>query len=483
MRNRYSEGCGRWLVLTVVCAAMTHHPLAAQDTSVAGETQQDLPPASQPAEAKQTPPYTSRAWAVKRETEPPGYVKTLDQLGMDWLEFGLEHRTRYELRDDDYRRPKFETDEPIQLWTHGYLGVRKILDPFRIGFEFNDARQFNSKYPDTVTDVDENDILQLFGELYFEDLLGADRPARFQAGRMTMEYLNYRLMARSRWRGPLQSFDGMRLTLGQPTADWQFDVFAAQPVERRLRQPDRTDEERWFYGMVGAWRKWSKLIIFEPYYFILDEDMKDRAVNDREIHTLGLRSFGLIGDSGFDYETDFAFQFGKDGDLKHRAFGCTGEVGYTFQHAWKPRLSSWTVYASGDRNPNDGTNDRFDNLFGAGSSHTLSMTDLIVFRNLVSTKIRLEMAPLKNLLFDTSYGGYWLASDSDAWIVAGRRDPTGRSGDCIGTEWDARIRYKLDPRAELEVGYAHLFPGQFVKNTGPADGLDFLYVSMTVRLP
>ena len=54
----------------------------------------------------------------------------------------------------------------------------------------------------------------------------------------------------------------------------------------------------------------------------------------------------------------------------------------------------------------------------------------------------------------------WLANASDAWVATGRVDPTGHSGTCIGQEVDMSLRYQIDPRAEIEVGYAHFVAGQ-----------------------
>ncbi|UCG15411.1 MAG: alginate export family protein [Phycisphaerales bacterium] len=434
-------------------------------------------------EVKTPAPYTSKAWGARLDTEPPGYVKTLDKSGipglesLDWLEFGLEHRTRFEYRSDS-RRPDLADDEQFLLRSRVYVGVRKILDPFRFGIEFQDARQFHSNFPERSRDVDEADFLQAFGELYFEDALGQGYPVQFRAGRMTLEYIDRRLIGRNRWRNTTNSFDGFRLRLGQPAADWQFDVFAVQPVERRMTSPDRPDEERWFYGLVGAWRGWSKHVTLEPYYFILDEDRKDREGADREIHTVGLHMFGPIGDTRLDYDLDTAFQFGEDGEREQRAFGVYGEVGYTFDHAWKPRLSFSTLYATGDRGPDDGVSERFDRLFEA--THPYSTTDLFAWQNTISPKLRLSLRPTPKLRLDTSYGAYWLASDADAWINTGRRDPRGDSDDFVGQELELRVRYRIDPRVELEAGYSHFFPGPFVGNTGPGDDGDLFYVQTTI---
>ena len=471
------------VVLLVTCSglpAQTTRPIQTCDAQAADQTEQ--PTRKQDVESRTSAPYRSKAWGARLESEPPGYVKTLDKFGivgledMDWLEFGLEHRTRFEYRSDS-RRPNLDDDEQFLLRSRVYVGIRNILDPLRFGIELQDSRQFHSNFRDRTRDVNEAEFIQAFAELYFKDALGRGYPIQFRTGRMTLECIDRRLVGRNRWRNTTNSFDGFRLRLGQPSAEWQFDFFAVQPVERRMTSRDRSDEERWFYGLVGAWRAWSKYVTLEPYYFILDQDRKDRERDDREIHTLGLHVFGPIGDTRFDYDLDTAFQFGEDGDRKQRAFAIYGEAGYTFDHAWKPRLGFSTLYATGDRDPDDGVSERFDKLFQAG--HPYSTTDLFAWQNSISPKIRLTLRPTSKLRVDTSYGAYWLASDNDAWDNAKRHDPDGRSGDFVGQELELRVRYKLNPRVELEAGYSHFFAGPFVRNTGPADDADLFYVQTT----
>jgi len=435
---------------------------------------------------KKPAPYQSKAWGARLETEPPGYVKSLKDHGLpggediNWFDLGLEHRTRFEHRDDDLRRPRLEEDDQFLLRSRAYFGVREILDPFRFAVEFQDSRQFNSDWPETNRDVNENDFLQAFGELYFKDALGPGQPLALRAGRMTLDLIDRHTVGRNRWNNTTNAFDGFRLRLGEASSDWQFDFFAVQPVDRRMRRPDRGDEERWFYGLVGTWRKWHRYITLEPYYFILDEDRRGWEAADREIHTMGLHVFGPIAGTNFDYDVNAAMQFGEDGERRQRAFAAMGELGYTVEHAWKPRLSGSLMGASGDRDPNDHFSERFGRCFDP--AHPYSTWDLITWQNVISPKMRLELKPTDKLRFDTSYGGYWLASDSDAWVATGRRDPFGGSGDFLGQEVDVRVRYQLHQRVDLEVGYTHFFAGPFAQNTGPADDADFLYVQTTLRL-
>jgi hypothetical protein len=481
--------CSRRRVFLVALVLSMSHSTGWAQTSLSTEpVVASTQPADRelPVEPRKPAPSVSKAPGTRVDTEPPGYVRTLDQYGgpglekMDWLEFGLINVTRFEHRDDDYRRSELQDDDQFLMRSQAYVGVRKILDPFRFGIELQDSRQWNSEYPETNRDVDQADFLQAFGELYFEDALGQGYPVQFRFGRMTLDYVDRRLVARNAWRNAISGFDGFRLRLGQPSADWQFDFFAVQPVAVRMHQPNHPDEEQWFYGWVGAWRRWARLITLEPYYFILDADMKGREKPDREIHTMGLHGFGPIGRTGFDYDFDTAFQFGQDGRRDQRAFACFGELGYTFQHTWKPRLSFSTAYATGDRTLDDSVGERFDRLFQ--TSHAYSMSDFFSWQNVISPKLRLEFQPLERLDVDIAYGAYWLASDSDAWVVPNRQDEKGVSADWVGQELELRLRYQINPRLEIELGYSHFLPGPFVRNTGPADDSDFFYVQTTLHL-
>lgn len=482
IRSRTSLMASTLAVCCVASAQQTQTPKPPAESVEAA-------PASQPAEPEPEPRnyhVPSPGYGTRGETEPPRYVRTLSKTGLpgtedlDWLDFGIDHRMRFEYRDDDYRRSDLVLDTPFLLRSRAYIGVHDAFDPLRFAFEFKDARWENSQFPDTDRDVNENEIIQAIGELYFADALGPDRPFRFQVGRFAFDYLDRRLISRNPWRNTVNNFDGFRVILGQQSNDWQLDILAMQPVERRVRQRDRTDEEEWFYAIIGQWRRWSEYITLQPYYLIRDQDRKDPDRDDREIHTLALRGYGYIGDSGFDYDFDVAWQFGKDGDRKHRALGFAAELGYTFRHEWKPRLSGSIGYASGDRKPDDGVNERFDRNFGF--ARPWSSNDYFLWENLITPKVRLELQPHKNVWFEVGYHGYWLASDTDSWGGANRRDPLGESGDCIGHEVDTRIRWKIDPRIELIVGYAHFEPGPFTKNTGDADDSDFLYVETSIQL-
>ncbi|MCA9257053.1 MAG: alginate export family protein [Phycisphaerales bacterium] len=425
----------------------------------------------------------TRSVAATPHRDLPTYVQTYSLGGRehDWFDLGLEQRTRFELRDDFYAK-RLASDDRFLMRTRGYLGVRSVLDPLRFGVEFEDSRRFGSELNiEDAGDINENELLQLFAEFYFPDAVAPGHPVSIRFGRMSYDAIDRRLFARNRFRNTTNAFDGLRLRIGDGMTPWEFEAFAYQPVERFIRGFDHGDDERWFYGVTGAWRGWSPWVTLEPYYFVLDEDRKAYSAIDREIHTLGLHGFGLIGDSGFDYDFNVAYQFGNMTRGKHRAFATHAELGYTFDMDWTPRAAFMFDYASGDENPNDGVNERFDRLFGAAHNF-YGHSDNVILSNLIQAALHLTAKPSKRLKLNAFYRSFWLASDRDAFVSARIRDPLGQSGDWIGHEIDLRAQYAISDEVGLDLGFAHFMPGSFTSHAGDAsvDDNDFFYVQVTI---
>ncbi len=420
---------------------------------------------------------------TKRVADLPEYVRPMSErderfADLDWLLFGVEQRTRFEIRDDFFAAGG-RSDERFLLRTRMYVGIRDVADPFRFGLEFQDSRRFGSELPENVGEIDENELLQAYGELYFKDGVGEGQPLSIRLGRMSFDSVDRRLFARNRFRNTTNAFDGLRVRLGDATTVWEVEAFAFQPVERRLRRFDHGDDERWIYGVAGYFRGWWPHVVLEPYYFALDEDRKGMTP-DREIHTIGLHAYGLIGETGFDYDFNVAFQFGDRTGGHHRAFAAHGELGYSFGDSWGTRVAGMLNYASGDDDPGDRSDERFENLFGA--AHTMyGHADLFAWQNMVSPSLHVTTSPTERLRIEAVYRAFWLASDTDAFVRAALRDPTGESGDFVGQEVDLRLRYWICDGVELDVGYAHFFPENFVRNvTETTDDSDFFYVAMRV---
>lgn len=452
-----------------------------------------------------------RSYSLQLQTEPPKYVKQANKTWLkdvegletvDWLDLGVVARLRYEYRDNDFRRAREAVDQPLYLRTRLFAAVKNKFDPLRATIELQDSRRFNSVFRPTNMEVNEAEVIQGYGELYFkgafgQDDLGNDRPLSVKAGRLGFEMTDKRLVARNEFRNTTNTFQGLRVTLGQKNSDWQADLFALNPVIRFMDKADKPDPAQWLYGAVGDWRKWSRVITLQPYYYLLQQDgsksqygpdgnmVAPIARKNREIHTAGLRGYGVAGETGMDYDLNYARQWGEDGGLDHDAYTYSLEAGYTTEHPWKPRFSGNTSYASGDKNPNDNSSQRFERLFGF--NRPLSNNDYALLTNIQVFKLRAELNPVDSLKIDFGYSWLKLASATDAWVPGALlRDSTGNSGRDIGQEFDIRVRYPISKYMGLIVGYAHFMAGEFTKKTsqlrepGRSESSDFLYVETTV---
>lgn len=139
---------------------------------------------------------------------------------------------------------------------------------------------------------------------------GQDRPIRFRVGRFAYETTDRRFIARNEWRNTTNSFEGFRLTLGREANDWELDLFGMMPVRRLQTKFDKANENLWFAGAIGTWRKWSDYVTFQPYYKVQIQEADPNgftATNrlDREIHMPGFRAYGRLGIPGQTYILDF----------------------------------------------------------------------------------------------------------------------------------------------------------------------------------
>ena len=478
--------------------------------------QTDFPPAK-PEAAKKTTSYFRRAdsYGTNPDSDPPRYVRTLSMIGIEafkditWLDIGFEFRTRYEMRHNDIRHVEGGFDNLFFLRSRAYFGIKEILDPFRFAVEFQDSRVYNHKFPSTDQENNPYDLIQGYGELYFKDALGKDdrkqdRPIRFRAGRMAYETLDRRFIARNEWRNTTNSFDGFRLNLGREANDWEVDMWGLQPVRRLQTKFDEGNDHLWFYGAIGHWRKWSDIITLQPYYMGQKQTADPNGFTatsrlDREIHMPSLRGYGRIGNTGLDFDVNFSYQFGTNGPDRLDAYGYTTELGHTFKHAWKPRLSGFYGYATGDRNPNDNVNNRFDRFFGF--ARPWSADHYVIYENIKAPKVKFDFQPTAKLGLEAGYSWFWLASSTDRLFdsfdgnISVVRDPgfnrdrTGRSGDYVGSAVELRLRYQVTSRVNTTVGYTHFTAGEFVKNRIAANpghidqrsgNTDFFYVEVLI---
>jgi len=531
--------------LFAVAGAFIVQPVVAQKqqakteaaTGVAGADDEVIPPEVSDAdknaatvEVKDSYYVERRSYGTKRiDGTKPEYVVRLSETGIgvfknvDWLIAGLDYRYRHEYRYNDLRRANAtaatgpngvapEVDTPALLRTRLFLKVENILDPFRFTVELEDARRY--KYWDPAQDPgkdqrqppyarddrDHNTVepIQAFGELYFKNLFGYDRPLHVRFGRQAFEFLDRRLIGLNEWRNTTNTFQGVRTTIGQEKNNWYLELLAFQPLVRYLDKLDQPQGKQWFYGAILSIQEWSHIATIQPYYLGLQQDGQSPTKESPEllqrdfqnIHTAGIRAYAVLGKSGLDYDVSYTNQWGTDAlranaqERNQNAFYATAELGYTFKHSWKPRLAGFYGYVSGDLDRNDQTQNRFNRLFGF--ARPWSANDYFQLENLNTPKIVIEFEPFEKLKIDTAYAQYWVASPKDRWNNGNILNTASAAGNVntdakIGDEFNLRIRYPF-PHLKVNVGYAYFKPGSYTTKFLRGGETHFAYLEVSAVL-
>ncbi|MEW5979281.1 MAG: alginate export family protein [Acidobacteriota bacterium] len=424
-------------------------------------------------EPRQQAPLLKRMWQNSQvdaspdtrpaPTQPPGSGSKGRPLR--WLDFGLEHRSRYEAYDKNFRKDLPGSDQQLAQRTRVWVGVNTHNRPLGFLVELEDARvhatdarfRTNSSYVNTL------DFLQMRLDINLQNLLAGGPPASIEVGRLTMDFGNRRLIARNRFRNTTNTFDGVLWSLGKEDSR-QLRGFAVKPVRRETHRLDRFDPPTWFWGLEAGDHRRSAFRI-EIYYF----GLHGRTPNSdliRRFTTLGGRLFKDPALGAFHYEVESAWQFGENASLDHFAHFQHLQGGYTFRSNWVPVLEGLFDYASGDRDPTDSKSGQFVPLFGSRRSE-LGPTGIwgpFSRSNSLGPGYRLTLSPSKNVRVGAAHRAWWLAQARDEWVGSGFRDPEGQSGRFLGNQVESWVQWLASDHLLFETGVAHLQKGRFARS-------------------
>lgn len=152
-----------------------------------------------------------------------------------------------------------------------------------------------------------------------------------------------------------------------------------------------------------------------------------------------------------------------------------------------PRVALEYDYASGDEDPNDSKNQRFDTLFGARRFDfgPTGIYGAFARTNLNSPGVRITATPTADVLLGLDHRAHWLASYTDSWVPAGLRDRSGRTSNYIGQQLELSARWDINSSLNLEASWTRLFKGEFAKtapNAPDGQDVDYVYVQSMLRL-
>ncbi len=401
-----------------------------------------------------------------------------------WLELGLVHRSRVELLEDDFRATAMGDVTALSLRTLIAAGIR--WRAFRVGVEIQDSRVLITEDARVSTAiVNPVDVLRLYATYRGQNVVTTGDLMEVKLGRLTIDMGSRRFLVRNRYRNTINAFTGGDI---QWTGASQINTrgFLVVPVTRQPdgiaalagndAELDRENFDTVFWGLYVTSPTLHENTWWEAYVLGLHESDGDVATRNRRIVTPGLRVYRKPRLGEVDFQIEVTAQLGSsrmssraddDADLCHQAFFVWAELGRTIDMAWQPRLVAHYDYASGDDDPNDGENGRFDSLFGAPIDLGPSgIYGLFTRSNLISPGGRAQVKPADNLSAFAAYRLFWLEEGRDAWVRSGGiRDPDGGSGRFLGQLFEARMRWSILPKnLLLDVGAAHFVRGSFARD-------------------
>ncbi len=409
--------------------------------------------------------------AEKEKTDSFDSLKyiELDSGGNTWLSIGGQLRERVEAWSGfAFGDDNDDVFDLHRIFLHGDLHVGPNV---RVFAEFINALSTDRDLPGghRGLDVDSADLLNAFVDF---NLPMDNGSLTLRIGRQEFLFGKQRLISPLPWSNTMRRWDAISGIL--VTGNWKVHAFASKFVPVDKYGFNEADDSNKLFGVYGTFNK-----SLDVYYLGRDLDAKDS-----KRHTLGLRFFGKTKSTPFDYDMEFAYQFGDVGASDIKAFMIGSQFGYTLKESqWKPRLWLGFDYGSGDGDPNDAEVETFDQLFPLGHAY-LGYIDIVGRQNIVDFSQGVDFKPTKKIGLKLANHFLWRAENSDAFYNAGGgvvRSGTAGNDKAIGSEFDLTATYSLNSHTSFLFGFSHFFAGDFIEESGASSDTNFFYSQVLFR--
>lgn len=316
----------------------------------------------------------------------------------------------------------------------------------------------------------------------FADVGSSTGPVTVRAGRQELVYSDQRLVGHVSWLNAARTFDGVKATFR--TKAFAADVFATSVVRILDGEFDKSGNGNRFAGVYGTTAKLMPGATVEPYVlFRRDVNLRAEAggLGTLKQTTTGVRVAGKLP-ARLDYGIEMALQRGSLGTDDISAWAGHWQLRETLPGAAAVKLTGEYNFASGDGDPADNVRGTFDQLYPTPHDK-YGLADQIGWKNVHHARAGFEITPFTGFPLTTNYHSWWLAERNDAVYNAGgavvARVPTGAANRHVGQEIDFQVSRALTPQIQLAGGYAHVFPGAFLKEATPGASYSHPYVMVT----
>ncbi|MDP3515910.1 MAG: alginate export family protein [Pseudohongiella sp.] len=404
----------------------------------------------------------------------------------------FSHVLRMENLTDQFRAGRQGSSDQVLL-SRSLMMAELRRERATFGLELLDARQALADTGSSLSSgmINTATLQQLYVNANLGEVVQSGSKLGLKFGRQTLDLGSRRMMARSAYNlAPLSMTGALADFTTAAGQRWQAFYFLPvqnvpgdlQSLLKNRTERDRESKTARLWGVFNEMPALAERMRGDFYYIRLDEkDRYDQPSANRELNNFGARVFRPAASQQLDFEVEAIFQRGTSHAsaavtdvraLDHRAHFYHAEMGYTFDSAWRIRLQAQFDYASGDKDPSDGTNGRFDTLYG-DRRFDFGPTGLFgpfSRANLVSAGYRLTATPMTGVRVMLAHRDYRLAEAKDQWVGTGLRDSSGRSGRGLGQQVEVRVQWDVVPgNITIEGGAAVMATSGFARRVPGAD--------------
>jgi hypothetical protein len=420
-------------------------------------------PASNPLSFLNGPAFRTTGQNTPYDFPDFAPMTALDQMLPSWISFGLEERFRAEGMENQSFKLNDNDNYLLNRWR--FAMVIKPTSWLRFVGQMQDARAWLQQPPLQPPNTNRFDLKLAFAEF-------GDPEKEWISVRVGRQLINYNntIIANSEWRDQARSYDAVVTNLHLNR--FRLGIFAASAVVPLDEGISHHQEGNNIYGMYGNIAHFiAPNSDFQPFVLwrvnpsVSVETATKATTGHESEQAYGIRWKGLILDN-FDYSVEGIREGGHDGSNNIDAWGTTDGLAYRFVPVfWKPRIFTQYDYASGDKNPHDGTHGTFDTMYPTAHDR-FGISDQFGWENIKAVRAGITVEPHNRWTVTTQWLDYWLVSATDSlYNTSGGsivRNAAGTSGTHIGQEVDAYTWYEINRHVNLGFGIGHIMAGQYL---------------------
>jgi len=397
----------------------------------------------------------------------------------NWLDLGLEQRGRAE----GYTGIHHETgaDDAYYLNRVRFDVAVTPADWIRFAVQLQDSRAAGRRQPVPAKMRNPLDVHNAFVDLGPAGKNGWS----LRVGRQELAYGDQRLVGPANWGNVGRVFDAARI--GYQRKKVRVEAFASTLVINDDDRIDPFETAQQLHGVHVSISDGPAGGAAEPYFFrkrAKDQTGESGRAGWKNVYTGGLRYTGPLPNR-FDYTGEVALQGGDVAGDALRAWAAAVTLGRVVKVGVPgARLSVEYDYASGDGDPENGRTGTFDQLYPTNHGK-YGIADQMGWRNMHGIRGGASIQLRRRWSAQMDYHSFWLATRNDAMyrsngaVVARNPDATSSH-----THQELDIQTVVTPKTWLllQFGYAHIFPGQFLKESTGGSPLSYAYASLALRI-